>query len=178
MLAALNKLNLAAFKFNVDIAEKMQEISQPLFKYCKINDFGYVKIFNNRMMLRVSTAKEWTKKYFENQYYNDPIFYNFENLPENSPTVKILTNEPVREDHSPLSDHHFALYEHNIWNIFTQYERTQDFAEVWFFAADRDASDMTNFYFNHQDMLKSFIQYFKERAASILIPYPDILITT
>jgi DNA-binding CsgD family transcriptional regulator len=129
-------------------------------------------------MLRVSTGKEWTKKYFENQYYNDPIFYNVENLPKHSSTVNILTNKPLRKDHTALSDHHFALYEHNIWNIFTQYERTQNSAEVWFFAADRASPDMANFYFNHQEVLKSFMQYFKERGAPILIPRSDILIAT
>lgn len=171
MLSALDKENFLAFKFNIEISDIIEKISAPLFTNFKITNFGFVKIFNNGTMLRLSTGKEWTKKYFENQYYNDNIFYDFNDIAENSQKIKVSTNEPSGGVYS-------ALFDHNIWNIFTLYERTPQGRQVWFFATDKNNTEMVNFYFNRLNVLQDFMKYFTKSASSLLIPESNNLIRT
>lgn len=172
MLQTLNKINASALKFNIEMASVTEDICQPLFNSFGISNFGFVKLFNDGTMLRISADKEWSCKYFEHQFYNDACFYNFNDFPENSTEVRIITNHPE-------IDHYKALYEHNIWNIFTFSERKADHAEVSFFASTRENTEIINFYANHQDILKSFIAYFKKAAQPILTHInPTMLIST
>lgn len=172
MLSTLNRLNHHALKFNADVANIVETICEPLLKNFGITNFGYVKIFKDGTMLRISADREWTVKYFDSQYYNDDDFYDFSNMSPNSSRIKIYTNKPEGGVYS-------ALYDHNIWNIYTKYERNEDTAEVWFFATDRENTGMINFYINHADILASFMQYFKEKAAHLLtIKNREILIAT
>lgn len=172
MILTLNKLNASALKFNLETANVVENICKPLFDSFGITNFGYAKIFPDGTMLRVSADQEWTKKYFENQFYNDTCFYDFEELAENSSEIRIITN-------NPLEKHYQALYEHDIWHIFTIFKRQKDYAEVWFFATSREKQDIINFYVNHKDIMVNFIEHFTVAASPILIiNNPEILIST
>lgn len=172
MLMTLNKLNLTALKFNIEVASIVENISQPLLDCFGITNFGFVKLFADGTMLRVSADQDWTKKYFDYQFYNDTHFYNFETLAENAPEIRIITNQPT-------VDHYKALYEHNIWNILTQYERLADHIEIAFFATTTENTEIINFYANHIATLQNFIQYFKKEADSLLnVTDPSVLIST
>ncbi len=172
MLLTLDKLNASALKFNIEIASVVENISQPLADCFGITNFGFIKLFADGTMLRVSTDQEWTKKYFENQFYNDTNFYDFENLSENVPEIRIITNHPK-------VDHYKALYAHNIWNIFAVYERFKDHVEVSFFATSKENTEIINFYANHKALLLNFIAYFKKSMKNLIVaPDPSILIAT
>lgn len=172
MQSTLDRLNYSALKFNEDIASFIEDICQPLFNNFGITNFGYVKIDSSGSMLRISTGPKWTRRYFEQQYYNDTDFYFFDDVAENSSRIRIYTNQPNGGVFS-------ELYDYNIWNIYTIYERNLNFAEVWFFATSRDKSSMIDFYINNQDVLENFIQYFKQNTASlILTAKPEAFITT
>ncbi len=160
MLVTLDNLNFSAFKFNEETAMPVEKMCEPLLKF-GISNFGYVKIHQDGTMLRLSADKEWSRKYFLSQYYNDPSFYHFEDIPENGSRVRIYTNMPTGGVYS-------ELYDHNIWNIYTLYERGQDSAEVWFFASTRENTGIIDFYINHQDILERFMLHFKEQAGDLM----------
>lgn len=172
MLMTLNKLNLTALKFNVEVAGIVENISKPLLDCFGITNFGFVKLFADGTMLRVSADQQWTQKYFDHQFYNDTHFYNFVSLIESAPELRIITNQPTAE-------HYKALYEHNIWNICTQFERLTNHIEIAFFATTKDNTEIINFYANHIATLQNFIQYFKKEADHLLnVTDSDILIST
>ncbi len=168
----LNKLNSSALKFNIEMANTVENICKPLFDNFVITNFGYSRHFKDGTMLRLSADKEWSKKYFEHQFYNDIIFYNFPDIAENNSELRIITNEPT-------CAHYSALYDHNLWNIYTIARRHQDFAEIFFFATAKEKTEAINFYINNKNMLENYIEYFKNSAASWMIANdPNILIST
>ncbi len=171
MLTHLDKLNFNAGRFNEEISEKVENICAPLFSKFKITNFGYVKIFKDGTMFRISTDKNWSRKYFENQFYNDYSFYCFDDIPENGSRARIITNQPSGGVYT-------ELYDHNIWNIFTLYERNQESANVWFFAAGREDAEMINFYINNRDILQDFMRYFLRQISKEVIIKQEMLIVT
>lgn len=161
MILTLDKLNAAAFNFNMEMADRVETISAPLLKNFGITNFGYARIFPDGTMLRLSADKNWSEKYFSNQFYNDPEFYNFADIPENRYQIRYFTNKPNGRAFE-------ALYEHNLWNIFTLFKRNKEYVEVWFYATDRNKCEMINFYANNTEVLKNFNEYFLEVNASLL----------
>lgn len=157
----LRNLNFSALKFNEDTSFLVEEICRPLFKYFGLTNFGYVKIDKEGKMLRISTGLEWTKRYFEACYYNDIDFYFFHDVPLNSSISRIYTNKPLGGVYS-------ELYDHNIWNIYTVYEKDIDFCHVYFFATSRENTGVIDFYINEKVVLDAFTTYFKKQTALLL----------
>jgi LuxR family quorum-sensing system transcriptional regulator SolR len=161
-MSTLNNLNYLALKFNEDTALLIEEICEPLFKYFGFTNFGYVKIDTSGKMLRVSTGLEWTKRYFDAQYYNDMDFYSFDDIPINGSACRIHTNQPKSGVYS-------ELFDYNIWNIYTIYEKDIHYRHVYFFATSKENTPILDFYINKGIVLETFIAYFKERAAPWLV---------
>ena len=157
----LNNLNYSALKFNEETTSLIEEICEPLFKYFGFTNFGYVKIDTSGKMLRVSTGLEWTKRYFDAQYYNDIDFYFFDDIPINGSACRIYTNKPQ-------SGVYIELFDYNIWNIYTIYEKEVNHRHVYFFATSRENTGMIDFYINEKAVLDVFIKYFKEQASLLL----------
>lgn len=160
-MSNLSTLNYSALKFNEETAPLIEEICEPLFKYFGFTNFGYVKIDTFGRMLRVSTGLEWTRYYFDKQYYNDIDFYFFDDISINGSACKIHTNQPK-------SGVYVELFDHNIWNIYTIYEKDINYRHVYFFATSQDNTNIIDLYINKKFVLDTFITYFKERAAPLL----------
>lgn len=161
MVKNYRDLNFFALDFNKTMAKEVEKVAKPLFMSFNLTNFGYVKIYNNGEMLRLSTDENWTKKYFENLFYNDINFYDLQNIHENDSQVHVIYKEPKTK-------HFKALYENNIWNIFIKYERFKDFCNVWFFAADKENESILDFYINHQNVLKHFMLYFRDNFSELI----------
>lgn len=154
-------MNSQALEYAEALSETIETICEPLFSNFEITNFGYVKMYDDGTMLRLSTDHEWTKKYFIYGFYNDIDFYAMQKIPEGG-IRKVLVYG------TPLGEHYSALYDHNIWNIIVIYERQKNFGNVWFFAATREKTQIIDFYLNNMHILEHFILYFKEKTFSLI----------
>lgn len=154
-------MNSQALKYAEALSGTIEKICEPLFSNFEITNFGYVKMYDDGSMLRLSTDHEWTKKYFIYGFYNDIDFYAMQKIPEGG-TRKVLVYG------TPLGEHYSALYDHNIWNIIVIYERQKNFGNVWFFAATREKAQIIGFYLNNMHILEHFILYFKEKTFNLI----------
>ncbi len=161
MTSSEKKINSRALEYSEAVSGTIEKICEPLFSNFEIKNFGYVKIYDDGSMLRLSADHEWTKKYFKYGFYNDIDFYALQKVPEGG-VRKILIYG------TPLGEHYSALYDHNIWNIIVIYERQKTFGNVWFFAATREKTQVIDFYLNNAHILEYFILYFKEKAHSLI----------
>ena len=89
----LDSHNRSALIFNQEISEKIDLVSTPFFQNTGITHFGYIKIFNDGTMFRMANNKEWTREYFEKEYYNDNI-YNMKDVSKDKSRLILLTGEP------------------------------------------------------------------------------------
>ncbi len=163
--------NSQALEFSEALSSTVEKICGPLFSNFEITNFGYVKLYDNGTMLRLSADHEWTKKYFNYGFYNDIDFYAMQKVPEGEVRKTLVYG-------TPLGEHYSALYDHDIWNIIVIYERKKTFGNVWFFAATREKTQIIDFYLNNMNILEHFILYFKEKIHDITKNNKKILIKT
>jgi DNA-binding CsgD family transcriptional regulator len=62
------------------------------------------------------------------------------------------------------------LWDFDIWNGWTTYERVPDGLEIWGFGTPRNNSDIINFYINESSVIKNFILYLKDQQRDIIFP--------
>lgn len=154
--------NLSALRFNESIAEKIDLISAPLFKYFGITHVGHIKIFNNGTMFRVANNEKWTRNYFEKEYYNDTALYKIHDIAEEKTQFLLLTGEPQGEHLTSLCK------DFDIWNALAIYERFNEYTDFWFFGTSQQNTEAINFYVNKLALLKKFTIYFKDKLSEDL----------
>ena len=156
----INKLS--SFHFNENCSPFLDSLCEPLFKNFGITHFGCIRILENGQMLRIANNKEWTRRYFHYEFYNDLDIYAMENIPINERNFKILSGPP-------LSDHCKMLCsEFNIWNFMLVYEKFPTYGELWFFGTCRENTQILDFYINNMHVFQHFIVYFKNKAIHLL----------
>jgi len=161
-MSRLDPTNISAFKFNENIAGPVENVCQPLSNYLGITHAGYIKIFNDGTMLRMANKPEWTKKYFEQSFYNDVDLYGMKDVPENGMRISFLTGNPT-------SDHYRALCsDFNIWNFLIISKKFANHSEFWFFGTTRDNTEILNYYLNHINVFKEFTLYFRNYFSEII----------
>lgn len=69
---------------------------------------------------------------------------------------------------SALDEALSGLLHYNIWNGFTVYIRKRDYVDTYYFAGDKNSTDMINFYIKNLDFLKSFILFFNNKMRTII----------
>ncbi|MBY0282059.1 MAG: LuxR C-terminal-related transcriptional regulator [Alphaproteobacteria bacterium] len=157
--------NMPALKFNEAMADAVDLVCKPLMDHIGITHFGHIKIFNDSSMLRLANNAEWSKRYFENSYYNDMDLYSLREVPENESRVLLLTGHPS-------TDHCAALcYEYDIWNALIIYEKFADYSKFWFFGTQRNNTEIINYYANNVSLFKKYAVYFEERFRDNLINF-------
>lgn len=150
--------NLSALQFNEECAPIVDALCAPLFMNFGITHFGCIRIFKNGQLLRIANNKEWTRKYFECEFYNDLDIYSMDQVPLNKCHYVPLIG-------APFNAHCKALcLEFNIWNFMLVYERFSTYGDFWFFGTTKENHQIINFYLNNKDLLSHFTFYFKDKA--------------
>jgi DNA-binding CsgD family transcriptional regulator len=161
-MSGLDPTNISALRFNENIAKLVEDAYLPLNNYLGITHFGYIKVLNDGTMLRMANRPEWTKKYFEQSFYNDVDLYGMENVPENGTRISFLTGNPT-------TDHHKALcWDYDIWNSLIISRKFSDCSDFWFFGTLRDNTEILNYYANNISLFKEFTIYFKNTFSNII----------
>lgn len=144
-----------AFEFN----EKMCTITDKIFEPLKsfgIGHAGFIKIFDDGKLLRITNNPSWNRKFFESDFYNDFDMYDMQKVPLGKKRLSFLTGEAK-------SEHTQALKAFDIWNVMIIYKRFSNYGEFWFFSSSKQNQEIINFYVNHFDIFEHFIFYFKEK---------------
>lgn len=70
---------------------------------------------------------------------------------------------------SPMDKPHESLYNFDIWNGYTLYERLEDGLEIWGFGTNRKNTNLINFYINNEYELIDHIFYLKDKYKFFLM---------
>lgn len=161
-----NDSNFNAYLYAAANSAHVQQLCTPLFNL-GIKVFAYFRFFANGEYLYLCNRLDWLKFCLQNIQDND-------------------STELGREIGQVMDDYHCylwpntasdnllaALYEHNIWHGLSIFKKNHqdDSIELWGFASDRYANDMSQFYLQHLSLLKKFTWWFNSQAAEIIIPH-------
>jgi len=139
-----------AYTHAVDIAE----ICKPLFEQCHLNYFDYAKVYFDDSVLSLLSDADWFHHYFTHKYpISSTVIEEGIHLWQN-----YLPEQCVKDLATDFGYH----------NGITIFNKTENFIEFVDFAAPSDHQGVIDYYFNHLDLLKDFVLYFKEKAGELI----------
>lgn len=146
-------INLAHYKL-IDYSQKIISLCAPL-EIFNITYFNYIKVFQDGTRLFFGNHPAWIKHFFDNKYFLKANFSaNTEVWDEDFYAWYALPNDGV------LS---VARNDFNIDNGITIVDRYHKFTELFLFASNRSNVQINNFYLNNLNLLRHFVNYFKDR---------------
>lgn len=162
------KINRLAYCYNQEIESEVKKICAPLFDCLGIQNFGYMRIFDDGHYLLLFTHAEYTRYYLENIEHPGPILGSISaeafNMGESIFTwPSHLKLEEVNKD--PILS---ALNNFDICNGISIYKKRSDSVEIWRFATTKEHEYASNYFINNKALLDHFIYYFNAKASDII----------
>lgn len=161
MLKDSSLINIASLQFNESCALVVDSLCEPLFNNFAISHFGCIRILENGQILRIANNANWTRAYFQHEFYNDLDMYSMKNVPMNEQRSMLLIGAPYNKHCKMLSS------DFNLWNFMLIYERFPTYGDFWFFGTHCNNVQIANFYINNFNILQHFILYFKIKASHL-----------
>lgn len=151
-----------ALDYSRAMVSVMKKLTEPLFANTCINNFSYIKFYQNNSVINLTTDINWIDHRFkENIKYKILFESELNNNFLDKPHMYFWPNET--DDNLLGALHHFG-----IWNGCNIYIPNQNHIEVFSFASAIDKTNMHNFYVNNFHLLIQFILYFKNELSLMI----------
>lgn len=154
----------SAILYNKHVMENLNEIAHPLYECFGIQLLTYRRFFNNGDLLHLSNSPCWLD---HSNTYNHWTSYRTLQRIQETPTQGYKTFI-WSETPDPQDSVYGALYEFDLWNGATVYEKNGSSTEVWAFSGKKDNPLIQDIYLNNFSIIKRFILYFQDKAKEIL----------
>jgi DNA-binding CsgD family transcriptional regulator len=160
-------INHEAYLYAEGVFDSFSKLCAPL-KHLNIHTLAYFRIFDNGRYLYLCNNLDWVRYCLQNVHDNDSTTLGQElsHVPHTGFHYFLWPTNP--QDYL-LS----ALHEHNIWNGLSVFRRRNDSIELWGFGTDRNNTEISNFYVQHTDLLKHFIESFGASGKDLINPTKD-----
>lgn len=167
-MAYTQKTNYLPYCYNLETAAEVKKICEPLFSCLSIQNFGYMRIFDDGRYLLLFTHPKYTKHYLENIEDPGPRLGSISKEAFNTGESVFtwpshLKLEEVNKD--PILS---ALNDFDICNGISIYKRRNDSIEIWRFATTKEHQFAGNYFINNRALLDHFIYYFHSKASHII----------
>ena len=151
--------------FTKSLCEKITPLVEPLSHHINLNVFGYRRFFPDGTCFKTSSNFEWDK--FVQEKFNDMIIPSYENevrsVLKDKKRYFLRIGEPDPQDIF-LS----TLYDLDIWNTLSLYEKNENFVEGFYITSTRENYKIVSEYFNNLDLFVNFSHYFKDKIGDII----------
>lgn len=147
------------------ICEKIKPLCEPLSHVFNIPTFAYRRFFSDGTSFNVSTNFELTKSVQEK--FTNAMIPNFDN--EVSATLQSGKHFVLRIGEPDLQNSYLsAIYDWNVWNTLSLYQKNSNFVEGFYFTSTRDNYKIVDEYVNNLETFEKFTVYFKNKFSAIL----------
>ncbi len=168
MSSYTQKTNYLAYSYIQETQAEVKKICEPLFSCLGIQNFGYMRVFDNGRYLLHFTHPKYTKYYLENIESPGPILGSisaeaFSTGESVFTWPSHLKLEEVNKD--PILS---ALNDFDICNGISIYKRRNDSVEIWRFATTKEDQYASSHFINNKALLDHFIYYFNVKAATLI----------
>jgi len=142
-------------------SEDVKDISKPLLDCYGLSYFNYVKIYKNSEHITLTTNPYWLKHFFDKQYHKVVAFEKLSSSLDQSPVIWDLFEEDnaIRHD-----EREYFQIDHGA----TLINSTEEYNEFYYFATKPGNYGIMNFYINQSDILRNFVDYFKDQAGLLI----------
>lgn len=163
METTLNNKNQKAFTFNLEVGARLREICSLFINTYGITGVCYYRYYKDGKILRLGTIDEWTKKYFEYQFYNSES----NEYPE---LMQLLRRDEhkIIQVGQPIDTKTEVLYELGIWNSCGTFKKLSDSIEGFFLAGDKNNSKIIDLFLNKRELFNHILLFIKYQLKDIL----------
>lgn len=147
------------------ICKKIKPLCEPLDRVFGIPTFGYRRFFSDGTCFNASSNFELTK--FVQEKFTNAMIPNFEN--EVKTALQCEKHFVLRIGEPDLQNKYLsAIYDWNVWNTLSIYQKNSEFVEGFYFTSTRDNYQIVDAYINDLETFEKFTAYFKEKFMDIL----------
>ncbi len=148
---------------------ELKELCNPLFKHSEIDMFGYSRYYPDNSFFALDTYGEWHDFLFQQRKGVEVVDTEFFRVIEHNKNIfnkrskqaSIFIADISPSLHKPLFNA-FKI-ESFLWLV----DKKEYYYEIFGFAS-KSGKNITNFYFNHYDILEKFMLYFNEYGGKII----------
>lgn len=163
MLRSTNKEILDIKNYNISIIEDLNKLADPIKNY-GIKFLTFRRLYNNGRMLHFSNDVSWLDYSFNHQLWQSTS--SIDRIDKVN-----IDNQYAHIWKSSKIDHVYeAMYEHNLWNGLTIYDKRTEYVDLWAFATDRNNTEIFDLYINELHIIKQFILYLHDKAHTLFFP--------
>lgn len=153
-------VKVAGDHFFMTTSGQVDKIIQPLKDYFGLTSFVYLKSFNDGSEIRLSNQPEWLSYFYEHELYKFSLF-------ERHPSEYIKAYVPW----TGLTIYNTVLEKARQFNIdhgITFIEPCADGCEFFFIGTKVDRADVMPKYLANIDLLRRFLDHFREKAGPLI----------
>lgn len=149
-------MNQSMYLYNLSNMVRINQICAPLKKYLGINHFGYLKVYNESRYFYLSNDITLTKDYL--LYVESSNIFHDQCLKH-----EYCNGENIYYILWPKSPQNFSMglyLKYGYWNGLSILKINKYDIEIWWFATEKENTNIQEFYKKHLSLFSNFIHYF------------------
>ena len=145
----------------LQLESDVKQLCTTLIEKTPVKFFHYMKSYENGAMATLCTNSHWLEHYYSEQYYK---ISTFRNSPANYDEQYFLTSA-LQSSRPIVRD---ALEGFEIGSGIALVYPSKDHVETFLFCTGTNSEDPYQFFFNHLDILKNFVLFFRDQGRKLL----------
>ena len=166
--------NKQAIEYQQSISSQIVDFCKPLNDYLGVSLFVYYKAYKDGSYISLSNDKEVTKRYISSINHDAIFFQNYLKNNSNKKMILACLENPISQGMQLYHDNDY------IYGLSIVTEENEDYTEMCCFIANKNNSQINEFYFKHFNILEKFSERFKtsfadsESAICLIGPEPKV----
>jgi DNA-binding CsgD family transcriptional regulator len=154
--------NKQAIEYQQSVSSRIVDFCNPLNDYLGISLFVYYKVYKDGSYVALSNNKELTKRYISSINHDAIFFQNYLKNNSNKKMILACLENPISAGMQIYHDNDY------IYGLSVITEHNEDAIEICCFIANKNNSQINEFYFRHPSILEKFSESFKINFADEL----------
>jgi DNA-binding CsgD family transcriptional regulator len=156
-------INKQAIEYQQSISSQIVDFCKPLNDYLGISLFVYYKVYKDGSYISLSNDEKVTKRYISSINHDAIFFQNYLKNNSNKKIILVCLENPINQGMQLYHDNDY------IYGLSIVTEENETYIEICCFIANKNNSQIKEFYIKHYQVLERFSKSFKETFSDKLI---------
>lgn len=153
---------LKAYTYNLINAQRIQNVTAPLFNYFGFYLFTYRRVYDDGRIFHICSKSDWIQNCFNKELWIS------QQMQKRSQMLNLFETHHYTWIHDLTDPLYAGLKEYNIWNGLSVYKRYKNYTELIGFGSTKENCNVLDFYQSNPEVINQFIFFFKEQIQDIL----------
>lgn len=146
--------------------EYINDLTVPLKKCFNITNFGHLRIFFDNHYFCLMNSRGLIHDYVKTVKEETIFFKQFLHVPNSEYKFVLWPNEPT--------NHAMELFQkYNYWNGITLIRVGKEYIDLWWFAADVENKNISEFFIRNTTLLYKYMLFFEEKTRHLTPSQPS-----